>query len=175
MQEEGWAVEEGSGKAMFFAELLLFGVSIGMVSGLLGAGGGILLVPGLIALFGFSQQEAQGTSIAAMIPPIGIFAAMVYYKQGHVRVPIATCVALGFMGGLYLGARLIPFVAVNWLQWAFGGLLVYLGLAFLFGNQLPWGVPSDIAGLCTLVAGWLRVQAAPSRSGGVHDGADYQI
>src|SRR4029079_12703277 len=58
--------------------LLLFGVAIGMASGLLGIGGGVLLVPGLVMLFGFSQAEAQGTSLSVLIPPIGIFAAMVY-------------------------------------------------------------------------------------------------
>src|SRR5262245_27323466 len=73
--------------------LFLFGVAIGVVSGLLGIGGGILLVPGLMLLFQFSQQEAQGTSLAALIPPIGIFAAIVYYQNGHVRLPVAGAVA----------------------------------------------------------------------------------
>ena len=58
--------------------LALFGVAVGILSGLLGIGGGIVLVPGLMLLFGFSQPEAQGTSLAVLIPPIGLFAAMVY-------------------------------------------------------------------------------------------------
>lgn len=64
--------------------LLAFGVCVGILGGLLGIGGGVVLVPGLILLFGFSQQEAQGTSLAVMIPPIGLFAAMVYYQHGDV-------------------------------------------------------------------------------------------
>ncbi|HZN36271.1 MAG TPA: TSUP family transporter, partial [Pirellulaceae bacterium] len=68
--------------------LFLFGVAIGIVSGLLGIGGGILLVPGLMLLFQFSQQEAQGTSLAVLIPPIGIFAALVYIQNGDVKLPV---------------------------------------------------------------------------------------
>src|SRR5687768_7893067 len=83
--------------------LLAFGMAIGTVSGLLGIGGGILLIPGLMLLFGHSQQEAQGTSLAAMIPPIGLFAALVYYRAGHVQLPVAGMIALGFAVGAYFG------------------------------------------------------------------------
>src|SRR5262245_56906129 len=75
--------QNGSAGPFPFAELtvlayllfFLFGVGVGIISGLFGIGGGIVLVPGLMLLFQFTQQEAQGTSLAAMIPPIGIFAA----------------------------------------------------------------------------------------------------
>ncbi len=79
--------------------LFLFGVAIGIVSGLLGIGGGVLLVPGLMLLFGFSQSEAQGTNLAVLIPPIGIFAAMIYYQNGYVRLPVVGLIALGFVFG----------------------------------------------------------------------------
>ena len=65
---------------MNFLLLFLFGTCVGILSGLLGIGGGVVLVPGLILFFGFSQPEAQGTSLAVLIPPIGLFAALVYYK-----------------------------------------------------------------------------------------------
>ena len=81
--------------------LVLFGVAIGVLSGMLGIGGGVALVPGLILLFGFSQAEAQGTSLAVMIPPVGIFAAMVYYDHGFVRLPV-----VGFTPGWIHGGRL---------------------------------------------------------------------
>ncbi|MFO0885446.1 MAG: TSUP family transporter [Pirellulales bacterium] len=76
--------------------LLVFGVVVGILSGLLGIGGGVVLVPGLILLFGFSQAEAQGTSLAVLIPPIGIFAALVYYQHGYVRLPVVSLIAVGF-------------------------------------------------------------------------------
>ncbi len=77
--------------------LFVFGIVIGLCSGLLGIGGGVLLVPGLVLLFGFSQQEAQGTSLAVLVPPIGLFAAIVYYHHGYLRLPAIGWVAAGFL------------------------------------------------------------------------------
>ena len=71
------------------ALLFLFGLAVGVISGLFGIGGGIVLVPGLVMLFRFTQQEATGTSLAALVPPIGIFAALVYYENGFVKLPVA--------------------------------------------------------------------------------------
>jgi len=84
---------------------ILIGVFAGMASGLIGIGGGIIVVPCLIYLFGFSQHAAQGTTLAMMIPPIGILAAWVYYKQGHANLPVAGLICLGFVLGGYLGAK----------------------------------------------------------------------
>ncbi|MBN2830893.1 MAG: sulfite exporter TauE/SafE family protein [Candidatus Omnitrophica bacterium] len=84
---------------------ILIGISAGMASGLIGIGGGIIVVPCLIYLFGFSQHTAQGTTLAMMIPPIGLLAAWVYYKQGHVNLPVAGLICLGFVLGGYLGAK----------------------------------------------------------------------
>src|SRR4051812_7465411 len=106
---------------MTFIGLLLFGLVIGALSGLLGIGGGILLVPGLMLLFGFSQPEAQGTSLAVLIPPIGIFAALIYYQHGFVRLPVVTFVALGFLVGAFLGAKMVPYVPAHFLRAAIGG------------------------------------------------------
>lgn len=88
--------------------LLVFGVVVGILSGLLGIGGGVVLVPGLILLFGFSQAEAQGTSLAVLIPPIGIFAALVYYQHGYVRLPVVSLIAVGFMFGALFGGGTGP-------------------------------------------------------------------
>lgn len=70
---------------MYLLLLALVGVAVGVLSGWLGIGGGIVLVPGLMLLFGFSQPEAQGTSLAVLVPPIGLFAAIVCYQHGDVR------------------------------------------------------------------------------------------
>ena len=137
---------------MLWLWLLVFGVAIGVVSGLLGIGGGILLIPGLMLLFGYSQAEAQGTSLAVMIPPIGIFAATVYYQHGLVRLPVVGLIAVGFMIGAYFGARLVPHVPPTYLRLAFGLLLLYLGFAFVFnpsdsrsGVALPAGVAAVVS------------------------------
>jgi hypothetical protein len=84
---------------------VLIGIFAGMASGLIGIGGGIIVVPCLIYLFGFSQHTAQGTTLAMMIPPIGLLAAWAYYKHGHVNLPVAGLICLGFVLGGYLGAK----------------------------------------------------------------------
>ena len=68
---------------------LLLGLLAGVLSGLLGIGGGIFLVPALVFVFGLTQHEAQGTTLALMVPPIGLLAAWTYYKQGNVNLGIA--------------------------------------------------------------------------------------
>ncbi len=85
---------------------IIVGIFAGIMSGLIGIGGGIIVVPCLIYIFGFSQHTAQGTTLAMLVPPIGILAAVAYYKQGHVNLPVAGFICLGFIIGGYLGARL---------------------------------------------------------------------
>lgn len=116
---------------MTYLLLGLFGGFVGVLSGLLGIGGGILLVPGLIYLFGFTQPEAQGTSLAVLIPPIGIFAALVYYQNGYIRFPVVGVVALGFVLGAFAGAKFVPYVPLSWLRLGFGGLLLWTGWLFI--------------------------------------------
>ena len=126
--------------------LLLFGVAVGTLSGMLGIGGGIVLVRGLMLLFGFSQPQAQGTSLAVLIPPIGIFAALVYYQHGYVRLPVVGWVALGFTIGAFLGAHFVDHVSLPWLRFLFGTLLLYLGFLFVWH-------PSDARRAAALPAG----------------------
>jgi uncharacterized protein len=114
-----------------FVGLLGFGLVIGALSGLLGIGGGILLVPGLVILFGIGQAEAQGTSLAVLALPVLGFAAMVYYQAGYIRMPVAGMIALGFVVGAYGGARMVPFVNLAYLRLAFGILLLYIGILFI--------------------------------------------
>ena len=112
-----------------------FGLGVGILGGLLGIGGGVVLVPGLILLFGFSQAEAQGTSLAVMIPPIGLFAALVYYQHGFVRLPVVSLIAGGFMLGALLGAKVLPHVPVATLRILFGILLLYIGFSFILSTR----------------------------------------
>src|SRR5512140_2899846 len=106
--------------------LLITGLLVGGVRGLLGLGGAIVLVPTLMLVFGFPQARAQGTSIGALIPPIGIFAALQYYRMGMLDVRAAGLIALGFVFGALGGATVVPYIPQVWLRRAFATLLVYV-------------------------------------------------
>jgi uncharacterized membrane protein YfcA len=81
---------------------LLLGLIAGITSGLIGVGGGIIIVPALVFLFGFSQHEAQGTTLALLVPPIGLLAAWTYYQNGYVDLKVAGYICAGFfLGGLF--------------------------------------------------------------------------
>jgi uncharacterized membrane protein YfcA len=84
---------------------VLVGITAGILSGILGLGGGIVIVPALVFLFGMSQHHAQGTTLALMVPPIGLLAAMVYYKQGYVDIKAAAFICAGFFIGGLIGAK----------------------------------------------------------------------
>ena len=78
---------------------LLLGLLAGIFSGLIGVGGGVIIVPALVFLFGLSQHQAQGTTLALLVPPIGLLAAWTYYKEGHVDLKIAGLICVGFFLG----------------------------------------------------------------------------
>ena len=86
--------------------LLLIGVAAGMLSGFVGVGGGILIVPPLIFFLGYTQHMAQGTSLAMMVPPFGILAVYNYYKAGQVNLAAAGILCLTFFVGAYFGSKL---------------------------------------------------------------------
>lgn len=133
--------------------LLLLGVVVGVLSAMMGIGGGIILVPALIILFGLSQTEAQGTSLAT-IPFGAIIAAMIYNQSVSLRAHVIVVIAIGFVAGAFLGAKLVPEIPVASLRLAFGGLLLYLGALFVFDLK-----PSHPAGLVfaplAVIAGWI--------------------
>jgi uncharacterized protein len=90
---------------------VLVGLIGGALSGLTGLGGGFIMVPLLVYLFGMSQHSAQGTSLAVLLPPLGLLAFLQYYRNGHVDLRIALLVAVGFFFGGYIGgyfAQLVP-------------------------------------------------------------------
>jgi uncharacterized protein len=111
---------------------ILTGLLVGVVSGLIGIGGGILLIPILVIGFQFTQQTAQGTSLAMMIPPIGIFAMLQYYKAGHVDFKVAAFLALGFAVGGFFGGKLANNIPATILEKIFGIILVVVGVKFFF-------------------------------------------
>ena len=105
---------------------ITIGVFAGAISGLIGIGGGIIIVPCLIYIFGFSQHAAQGTTLAMLIPPIGILAALTYYKQGHVNFPVAGLICVGFVLGGYLGAKVAVGFSEVVLRKVFGACLLVI-------------------------------------------------
>ena len=110
---------------------VLLGLIAGALSGLVGIGGGIIIVPALVFLFGFTQLKAQGTTIALMIPPIGLLAAWTYYRQGYVDVTAALLVCLGFVLGGLLGATVATGLSNALLEKVFGVVLLFIALKML--------------------------------------------
>lgn len=84
---------------------ILIGLFAGVLSGLIGLGGGVFIIPALVYLFRMSQHEAQGTSLATLLLPIGLFGFLEYYRNGHVDLRVAALVAVGFTLGVFAGGR----------------------------------------------------------------------
>lgn len=114
--------------------LLALGLVAGLLSGLLGIGGGIIIVPVLVFVFGYSQHLAQGTTLALMIPPIGILAAWTYYKQGDVNLTAAAFICLGFVIGGLFGAKFATAIPDLVLRRLFGILFLVLSVRMIIGK-----------------------------------------
>ena len=108
------------------------GVVTGILGGLFGIGGATVVVPALVLLFGFTQHEAQGTILAAMIPPIGLLAAIKYYQAGNVKVGVAALIALGFLVGGYGGAWIVQYIPDPILKKLFGIFLLAVSIRMIF-------------------------------------------
>jgi len=127
---------------------VLAGALVGAFSGLLGIGGAVILVPLLVLGFGFTQLRAQGTSLAALLPPIGIFAVLQYHRQGMLDLRVAALIALGFVFGALGGATLVSHVPQAWLRRGFATLLVYVAAQLVFadpGKKVGAALPGAIA------------------------------
>lgn len=111
---------------------ILLGLFAGTLSGLIGIGGGIIIVPALVLLFGFSQHQAQGTTLALMVPPVGILAAWIYYKQGYVDLPVAAFICIGFLVGGFLGAKIATTLSSVVIEKTFGVALLLISLKMIF-------------------------------------------
>jgi hypothetical protein len=114
---------------------LILGLVAGILSGLIGIGGGTIIVPALVFLFGLSQHLAQGTTLALLVPPIGILAAWTYYKQGYVDLHIAALICLGFFFGGLLGAKFATKLSDLALERVFGIALLLISLKMIFASR----------------------------------------
>lgn len=107
---------------------ILTGLLAGTLSGFLGIGGGILIIPMLIYFLGFSQKMAQGTTLAAMIPPIGLLAAVAYWRAGNINIKVAVLVAAGFLIGGWIGGTFVQYVPDLILKRVFAIFLVLVAV-----------------------------------------------
>ena len=114
--------------------LIAIGLFAGAFSGMVGIGGGVIIIPALVYFLGFSQHQAQGTSLAIMLPPIGLMAAYQYYKSGHVNLTYAIIIASAFFIGGYFGAKYAVKMPQDILKKVFGVFLILVALKTIFGK-----------------------------------------
>jgi uncharacterized membrane protein YfcA len=112
--------------------LILIGLAAGFLGGMVGIGGGIIIVPALVFFMAFSQHQAQGTSLAMMLLPVGILAVINYYKKGFVDVRYAALLAVGFTVGGYLGSKLSLGMAQDTVKKVFAVLMIIVACKMLF-------------------------------------------
>jgi uncharacterized membrane protein YfcA len=136
---------------MHFLVYMAIGLVIGSVSGALGIGGGVLLVPALM-LCGFEYSKATGTSLAVLVPPIGLVAAWKSYQDGRVDIEAAVWIALAFVFGAYAGAAAVPFIPQELLRLTFGLLMMYISMRFMVGSDSE--AAKAASGLVAMLFAW---------------------
>lgn len=114
-----------------FIILLFVGLAIGLFSGMFGLGGGLFLIPALVFFVGMSQRAAQGTSIAIMLLPIGLFAFLNFYKAGHVNIRYSVIIALSFMIGSFIGSSISLKIPDYNMSKIFGWILLIISLKYI--------------------------------------------
>jgi uncharacterized membrane protein YfcA len=114
--------------------LIIIGLAAGLLSGMAGVGGGVIVIPALVFLLGMTQFEAQGTSLAMMVPPIGIMAAYNYYQEGNINWRYALILATFFVVGSYLGSKFILDIPQNTVRKGFAIFIIFIGIKMLIGK-----------------------------------------
>lgn len=110
---------------------LLLGLGVGAMSGLIGIGGGVLITPVLVYVCGFSQHDAQGTTLALLVPPIGLLGAWTYYQQGYVDLKVAALICIGFALGGLIGAKFAVELPELFLKRAFGVAMLVVAIRMI--------------------------------------------
>jgi uncharacterized membrane protein YfcA len=113
---------------------IIIGIAAGTLSGLFGIGGGILIIPALMFLKGFPQLKAQGTSLIAMLPPVGILAFMEYNKKGNTDLAAGIIICIAMIIGAKFGAQLVNIIPMNIMKRAFGIFVILVGIRIFFGK-----------------------------------------
>lgn len=115
--------------------LLLTGIGAGILSGMVGVGGGIIIVPALIFFLGFSQKLAQGTSLGILLLPVGILGVIQYYKQGYVDFKVVGIISFTFLLGSYLGSKFALSLPQDAVKKIFAVLLILMAIKLLFFDK----------------------------------------
>ena len=115
--------------------LVIIGLMTGVFGGIFGVGGAVIMIPALVYFLNVDQHTAQGTSLAVMLPPIGLFAAYNYYKEGQVNVWYAVIIALSFMIGGYFGSKIALNLPEQTMKKIFGFFLILIALKLIFSKQ----------------------------------------
>ena len=126
--------------------VILIGIAAGMLSGLVGIGGGLIIVPALVYFLGMSQHTAQGTSLGLILLPVGILAVLAYYKQGHVDVKIVGLLAIGFIAGSYLGSKISLSLSQETVKKIFAVLMILIAIKMIFFDK-PKQVDTNAIGV----------------------------
>jgi hypothetical protein len=111
--------------------LLALGLAAGVLAGMFGIGGGLVIVPALILIFKMKELDALGTSLAALIPPVGLLSTWKYHEAGHVNLKYAGLIAAGLFLGGYFGARITLGLPPGVMQRLYGGLLAIIAIRML--------------------------------------------
>jgi uncharacterized membrane protein YfcA len=114
--------------------LLIVGLSAGILSGFVGIGGGIVMVPGLIFLLGYGQQQAQGTSLAVLMLPVVALAVRNYYRAGAIDPKVVLIIAVAFVLGGYFGSKWSLALPQEVVKRVFGALMILIGAKLILGK-----------------------------------------
>jgi len=117
---------------LVIASIVSIGAAVGFASGILGIGGGLFLVPALVYVLGYSQHQAQGTTLALLCLPVGMIAALRYHQVGLVEWRVAGILFCGFLIGAYMGAGIAVNISPKLLRQLFGASLVLVGVRMLW-------------------------------------------
>jgi hypothetical protein len=117
---------------MLNTSYILLGLVTGIFSGFLGLGGGLILIPALAFFYGLTQHQAQGTSLAVMLPPITILAVLRYYQSGNVKLAMAVFIAAGFIVGGLIGANIVHQLSGAMVKKTFGVVMLVVSIRMIF-------------------------------------------
>jgi uncharacterized membrane protein YfcA len=115
--------------------LILIGIGAGMLSGLVGVGGGIIIVPALVFFLGFSQKMAQGTSLGILLLPVGILAVREFFKQGYINLNVVWIISAAFIFGSYFGSRIALSISQETAKKIFAILMILIAIKLLFFDK----------------------------------------
>lgn len=115
--------------------LAIIGLAAGILSGMIGIGGGIIIVPALVLILGFTQQQAQGTSLGLLLLPVGILAVMNYYRQGYIDVKVVGIMCITFILGGWLGSKVALSLPQDVVKKIFAVVLLLVAVKMLFFDR----------------------------------------